>query len=177
MILPRKQTPDLTVSLVGGGSFTLSQEQNARGTLVCVYRGLHCPLCATYLKELERLTPDYAERGIGTVALSTDPQDRAEAMADKIGRNSLRLGYGLSIEEARDWGLYVSTSRGKSSLGIEEPALFAEPGIFLVQPNRALYYVSIQSMPFVRPSFKDLLTAVDGAMAANYPARGEVAPA
>ena len=41
------------------------------------------------------------------------------------------VGYGVSIEKARQWGLYVSTSRGMTSAGIEEPALFAEPGIVL----------------------------------------------
>lgn len=173
MLMPRKKTPDLSIPLVTGEQFKLSEEQNARGTVVCFYRGLHCPICANYLKELERLTPEFKERGIGTIAVSTDVQERAQAMADKVGMSELRLGYGLSIEEAQDWGLYISTSRGKSSLDIMEPDLFSEPGVFLVQPDRALYYGSVQTMPFVRPHFKELLAAVDGAMAANYPARGE----
>ena len=173
MLMPRKKTPDLTLPMVTGGQFKLSEESNERGTLVCFYRGLHCPICATYLKELEKLTPEFAERGIGTFAASTDVEERAQAMAEKTDLKALRLGYGLSIAEATDWGLYISTSRGKSSLGIEEPDLFSEPGVFLVQPNQALYYMSVQTMPFVRPNFKELLTAVDGAMAANYPARGE----
>ncbi|MFY0597808.1 MAG: AhpC/TSA family protein [Cognatishimia sp.] len=176
MLMPRKKTPDLSVQLVTGDKFTLSEETNERGTVVCFYRGLHCPICANYLKELERLTPEFNERGIGTVAVSTDVEERAQAMAEKVGMSSLRLGYGVSIEEAMDWGLYISTSRGKSSLDIMEPDLFSEPGIFLVQPDRALYYGSVQTMPFVRPHFKELLAAVDGAMAANYPARGEYSP-
>ncbi len=175
MLMPRKQTPDLSLPLIGGGTFTLSQETNARGTLVCFYRGLHCPICANYLKDLENLVTDFADRGIGTVAASTDVEERGQAMADKVGMKNLRLGYGMSIDTAKDWGLYISTSRGKSSLGIVEPDLFSEPGVFLVQPNRALYYMSVQTMPFVRPNFKELLAAVDGAMAANYPARGEYA--
>ncbi|MCJ7873103.1 peroxiredoxin-like family protein [Marinovum sp. 2_MG-2023] len=174
MLMPRKKTPDLTVPLVTGETFKLSEEANERGTVICFYRGLHCPICANYLKELERLTPEFAERGIGTVAVSTDVEERAKAMAEKVGMSNLRLGYGLSIEDARSWGLYISTSRGKSSLGIVEPDLFSEPGVFLVQPDRALYYMSVQTMPFVRPHFNELLAAVDGAMAANYPARGEV---
>ena len=39
-------------------------------------------------------------------------------------------------------GLYVSTSLGMTSTGIEEPALFSEPGIFLVRPDRTLYFSS-----------------------------------
>lgn len=176
MLMPRKKTPDLSVQLFSGGRFTLSEENSNRGTVVCFYRGLHCPICANYLKELERLTPEFNDRGIGTVAVSTDVEERAQAMADKIDLSNLRLGYGLSIEEAMDWGLYISTSRGKSSLDILEPDLFSEPAVFLVQPDLSLYYGSVQTMPFVRPHFKELLAAVDGAMAANYPARGEYRP-
>ncbi len=176
MLMPRKKTPDLSIPLVTGERFQLSTENNARGTVICFYRGLHCPLCANYLKELERLTPEFNERGVGTVAVSTDVEERGKAMADKIGANALRVGYGVTIEEAQQWGLYISTSRGKSSLDIMEPDLFSEPGVFLVQPDRALYYGAVQTMPFVRPHFKELLAAVDGAMAANYPARGEYTP-
>ena len=163
--------------IVGGGRFTLSEEGSTRGTVVCFYRGLHCPICATYLKELERLTPAFAERGISTIAVSSDAEERASGMADKIGADALRIAYDLPLQQARDWGLYISTSRGKTSIGIEEPALFSEPGLFLVNPDRTLYYMSVQTMPFVRPHFAELLSAVDFAIDKNYPARGEYAGA
>ena len=51
----------------------------------------------------------------------------------------MRVGYGLPLKDARAWGLYISTSRGKTSAGIEEPALFSEPGLFLVRPDSTLY--------------------------------------
>jgi hypothetical protein len=85
----------------------------------------------------------------------------------------LRFAYDLPLGEARDWRLYVSTSRGKTSIGIEEPALFSEPGLFMVQPGRKLYYMSVQTMPFVRPHFSELLGALDFAIKNDYPARGE----
>jgi len=173
MLMPRQKTPDLNLPLIGGGRFDLASEASERGTVVCFYRGLHCPICATYLKELERLTPEFASRGVNTLAVSTDGQDRAQAMADKIGASSLRFAYDLPLAQARDWGLYISTSRGTTSIGIEEPALFAEPGLFLINPDQTLYYMSIQTMPFVRPHFRELLAAVDFAIENNYPARGE----
>ena len=37
------------------------------------------------------------------------------------------------LSKAKEWGLYISTSRGMTSIGIEEPALFSEPGVFLVR--------------------------------------------
>ncbi|MEJ6395676.1 peroxiredoxin-like family protein [Gymnodinialimonas sp. 2305UL16-5] len=173
MLMPRQIVPDLSVPLVGGGVFDLAAEANPRGTIVCFYRGLHCPLCATYLTELEKLVDDFAERGVGTIAISSDVEDRALGMKDKIAASKLRFGYDLSLEKARDWGLYISTSRGKTSIGIEEPVLFAEPGLFLINPDQTLYYMSVQTMPFVRPHFRELLGAVDFAIANDYPARGE----
>ncbi len=173
MLMPRQKTPDLTLPLLDGATFDLSSDGGEQGTVICFYRGLHCPLCATYLAELEKLTPDFAERGIKTVAVSSDGKERTEQMAEKIGANTLRMAFDLALDKAREWGLYISTSRGKTSIGIEEPALFSEPGLFLVKPDQSLYYMSVQTMPFVRPHFKELLGAVDFAIANSYPARGE----
>lgn len=173
MLTPRQKTPDLSLPLLDGGSFNLASDGGSRGTVVCFYRGLHCPLCATYLAELEKLTPDFADRGVKTVAISSDGQDRTAQMAEKIGSKTLRFAYDLPLTKAREWGLYISTSRGKTSIGIEEPALFSEPGLFLINPDQTLYYMSVQTMPFVRPHFKELLGALDFAIANNYPARGE----
>ena len=94
-------------------------------------------------------------------------------MTDKLNAPNLRVGYGLSLSDARDWGLYISTSRGQTSIGIEEPELFSEPGVFIVQPDGTLYYGAVQTMPFARPQFQDLLGAIDFAIAKDYPARGE----
>jgi peroxiredoxin len=173
VLLPRQSAPALTVPTLDQGTFDLASAAPARGTVICFYRGLHCPICATYLTELEKLSPAFAERGIETIALSTDGEERARGMADKIGATALRIGYDLSLSKAREWGLYISTSRGKTSIGIEEPALFAEPGLFLINADNTVYYLSVQSMPFVRPSFRELLGAIDFAIEKSYPARGE----
>ena len=130
-------------------------------------------ICAKYLIELEKQVDAYAERGMGVIAISSDTQERAALMADKIKADKLRLGYGLSLTKAREWSLYISTSRGKTSIGIEEPALFSEPGLFIVNPDQTLYFASVQTMPFVRPHFSELLGAIDFAISNNYPARGE----
>ena len=173
MLVPRQKAPDLSVETLDHGRFELSAEAPSRMTLICFYRGLHCPICANYLKELDRLTPAFAERGVTTVAVSSDTQERARSMADKVGAANLRIGYGLPLGEARRWGLYISVSRGKTSIGIEEPALFSEPGVFLVRPDQTIYYLSVQSMPFVRPNFNEMVQALDFIIKNDYPARGE----
>ena len=61
-----------------------------------------------------------------------------------------------------------------TSPGLAEPALFNEPGLFLIKPDGTLYCASVQTMPFTRPQLADLLTALDFIAERNYPARGEV---
>ena len=173
MLSPRKKTPDLTLPTLDNGTFDLSSEVSERGTVICFYRGLHCPICANYLSELQMRVAEFAERGVNTIAISSDGEERTRAMAEKIGADTLRFGYDLPLAKARGWGLYISTSRGKTSIGIEEPALFSEPGLFLVTPEQTLYYGSVQTMPFVRPHFSELVKAVDFAIQKDYPARGE----
>lgn len=175
MLMPRLDVPDLSLQTLDHGVFTLSQEANQRGAVICFYRGLHCPICANYLTELEKRVDDFADRGVGTIAISSDGAERTRAMVDKIGAEKLRFAYGMPLDQARDWGLYISTGRGKTSIGIEEPALFHEPGLFMVTPERALYYGSTQTMPFVRPHFSELVSALDFAIKNDYPARGEYA--
>ena len=173
MLIPRHKVPGLTLPTLDHGDFDLSAETSERGTVICFYRGLHCPICATYLTEFQKRVGDFAERGVATIAISSDGEERTRAMAEKIGADTLRFGYDLSLEKAREWGLYISTSRGKTSIGIEEPALFSEPGLFMVTPEQTLYYGSVQTMPFVRPHFSELVGALDFAIQKNYPARGE----
>lgn len=174
MLMPRQPVPSLNVPLLGEGAFDLSSETPDWGTLVVFYRGYHCPICATYLTDLNKRTAAFAERGLTTVAISSDTQERAQMMSDKIGATDLRIGYDLSLKKAREWGLYISSSRGKTSAGVEEPALFSEPGVFIVRPDGTLYYGSTQTMPFARPHFVELVSAIDFAQANDYPARGEV---
>jgi peroxiredoxin len=173
MLTPRQAAPDLKVPTLSHGIFDLATERPERMTLICFYRGLHCPICANYLKELERLTPAFQERGVATIAISSDDEQRARAMSEKVGASRLRFGHGLSLAVARQWGLYVSASRGKTSIGIEEPPLFSEPGVFLIRPDRSIYYLSVQSMPFVRPPFSEMVQALDFVIKSDYPARGE----
>jgi peroxiredoxin len=124
MLTPRQSVPSLAVDTVANGRFLLLADAPEHFTLVVFYRGLHCPICAKYLMELERLVPEFERRGVKTIAISSDNAERGAAMAEKIKASGLRVGYGLSLESARAWGLYISESRGTTSIGIEEPALF-----------------------------------------------------
>lgn len=173
MPIPRQTVPALQVPTLDHGRYTLGEVAPRHFTLVVFYRGLHCPICLRYLTAFQQALPEFDRRGVAVIAISTDDDARACGMADKLGSGALRIGYALSLETARQWGLYVSTSRGRTSNGLEEPARFIEPGLFLVRADGTLYYSVVQTMPFARPRVEDLLQAIDVVLEKNYPARGE----
>ncbi len=173
-LIPRQPVPSLDVSTVGGGSWRLADQTPDNFTMIVFYRGLHCPICSMYLGDLNRKADDFAGKGVNVVVVSSDEEARATEAKDKWGLDKLTVGYGLDLDKAREWGLYISSSKGKTSTGHEEPPLFSEPGIFFVKPDGSLYFANVQTMPFARPSFGDLLKALDFVIAKDYPARGEV---
>ena len=165
---PRSQTPLLEVATLGDAQWRLADVRARTFVMVLVYRGYHCPICKTYLADLARRLPEFRNRGTEVLAVSTDSQERARKSREEWALGDLTIGYGLAIEQARGWGLYISRAIKES-----EPAEFAEPGLFLIRPDRTLYWASIQTMPFARPSFGDVLNAIDFVVKNNYPARGE----
>jgi peroxiredoxin len=172
-LMPRQPVPPLQLPTLDHGPFDLQGDNAPHFTLLVFYRGLHCPICLKYLLELGRLQADFEQRGVKVIALSSDTEERARAMAQKLNAPGLRMAYGLPLAQVRAWGLYLSASRGTTSIGIEEPALFSEPGVFIVRSDGTLYYGAVQTMPFARPHFDELLAAIDFALAKAYPARGE----
>jgi peroxiredoxin len=173
MLKPRQPVPPLEVDTLGGQTWKLAEQEPDSFTMVVFYRGLHCPQCSRYLKGLADQLGAFEERGVGVIAISCDSRERAEETPAKWALDGLKIGYGLTIDRARDWGLYISNSRGMTSAGIEETRQFNEPGLFLVRPDGTLYWATVQSVPFARPHFDEVLSAIDFVKSKDYPARGE----
>lgn len=173
-LIPRQPVPELAVETLDSGSWRLADQRPERFTMIAFYRGLHCPICSKYLGDLERHLEKLEERGTGVIAISSDGEERARQSKRDWELNKLTIGYGLSLDKAREWGLFISAGIGTSSVGIEEPPLFSEPGLFLVRNDGTLYFSSVQTMPFARPRFADIVAALDVVIGRNYPARGEV---
>ena len=167
MAMPNLPVPELKLPTVDGGILDLAALKPPTFTMLVFSRGLHCPICKGYLGELERKLDDFAKLGVFVAAASTDTGERAERTKSEWGLDRLRIAYDLPIEKARELGLYIS-----SSIKNDEPPEFAEPGLFLIRPDRTLYCASIQTMPFARPAFSDVLRAVSFVIEKDYPARG-----
>lgn len=167
MIKPRTQTPELKINLVNGTKWDLNEQSPEIFTMIVVYRGKHCPVCKKQLSELQKQLKDFIDKGVNVLAISSDTKEKAQATYEDWNIADIPLGYGFTIEDARKWGLYISK-------GIkEEPDQFIEPGLFLIRPDGTLYSAYIQSMPFARPQWDDVLKGLEFVIKEDYPARGE----
>lgn len=166
-LTPDAQVPALKLPLVGGGTFDLSQEAPENFTMVLFYRGLHCPVCKNYLGGLVDLLDDYEAAGFSVVVASMNDKDLAEEAAKEWGLGRTRVAYGVTVEDAKNWGLWIS----KAFKDVEAD-IFTEPGLFWIKPDGKLYLADISNMPWARPDLKMLLSKVNYALENNYPARG-----
>jgi peroxiredoxin len=167
-VSPRQAAPSLSIDLVQGGRYDLAAREPRAFSMIVFYRGLHCSMCKDYLKRLKSLQGEYEKRGVDILAASMDDRPSAETSVREWQLSGLQLGYGLSEQSARQWGLFISRA-----IKDEEPERFSEPGLFLVQPNGLLYYVGLTNTAYGRPRLEEMLEAVDVFLENEHPARGD----
>ncbi len=172
--IPRIKAPILEVPTAQGGKWSLNNSDALNFTVIIIYRGLHCPICSTYLKDIENNYDSFNKLGVKLIAISTDKKDRAIKTLSEWNLNRLLIGYDLSKKMALSWGLHLSSGRKNPSLTTPEPDLFVEPGFFIVKNDGSLYMSSIQTMPFGRPPVEEIIAGISYAIKNNYPARGEI---
>ena len=166
-VRPRQPAPDLEVELLSGATFRLAEQTPDVLTMVVFFRGLHCPVCRAQLTELDSRLDELTGQGVDVIAVSGESADRTQQLHDEWDLDRIQLAFGLSEEAMRSWDLYVSK-------GVDDqPALFNEPGLFLISLDSTVFYVSILSMPVGRPKLDDLLGAIGFWTTNDYPARGE----
>ena len=166
-----ERLPEITLPKLGGGELRLGAPVGDHDwQMVVVYRGKHCPICKTYLADLERTAPDFAKAGVGIVVISSDPEDRARSFTDEIGV-SCPVGYDLTVDQMRKLGLYVSEPR--SAKETDRP--FAEPGVFVINADGQLQVVDISNAPFARPDLAGLAKGLKFIRDNDYPIRGRLA--
>lgn len=157
--------PPIGWEAVGGGRIEPAQASDWH--LLVVYRGKHCPLCKTYLDTLNGLLDDFEAAQIAVCAVSADSRDKAETEVAECGWK-FPVGYGLSVEQMRQLGLYVS--QPLSAEETDRP--FSEPGVFVLNPQGQVQIVDVSNAPFARPDLKSLLKGVRFVKDKNYPIRG-----
>ncbi|WP_017932033.1 peroxiredoxin-like family protein [Robiginitomaculum antarcticum] len=167
LLNPKSQVPEISLPLVGGGEFTLSEAQADNFHILVFYRGVHCPKCQEQLKEIDAEYNDMAVDGFNVVAISMDSEERAEKAKKEWGVKNLPIAYDLDITSAKEFGLFISDAISDS-----EPDHFSEPGIFVVRPDGTLYAQYIQTSPFGRIPTKQLHNGLKFVVENDYPERG-----
>ena len=166
---PDASFPEIIVSTLDGAKVALGQPNPERGDwqLVVVYRGKHCPICKTYLTELNGLLDDFAAINVDVIAVSADPKDKATASASDIGYIGT-IGYDLSLAQMAQLGVYISDPRSPE----ETDRPFAEPATFVVRDDGKVQIVDVSNAPFSRPALKGLLDGLTFIRKKDYPVRG-----
>lgn len=164
---PGDRLPDITLSTLDGGEVSLS---DAGWRAIVVYRGAHCPICKKYLGGIEALKAKYAEAGVEIVAVTADSAERARPFIEETGFTS-PVGFGLSIEQMKALGVYVSEPRSEK----EAPAPFPEPALFVVNGEGVLQIVDKSNAPFARPDMEMILNGISFVQGNDYPIRGTLA--
>ena len=167
ILIPDTQAPELSLALAGGGTWHLSDQTPPHFTMVIFYRGLHCPVCKNYLGILNSMIDHISELGFTVVVASMDTQERAEQAKADWGLDKVDVAYGLDLETAKKWGLYISTSIKEA-----ENDIFSEPGLMWIRADGRLYLIDITNMPWARPELETLMPKAKFAVENNYPARG-----
>jgi peroxiredoxin len=159
--------PLITLKAVNSGEITLGATGGDRWQLVVVYRGLHCPLCKKFLRELNEMREDLYGMGVDVLVVSVDPEVKAVTMKEELGLD-LAVAYDLSIQDARVLGLYISNPRSPT----ETLKPFTEPGTFLIRPDGLLQVADVSNAPFARPDLNLLKRGISIIQERDYPIRG-----
>lgn len=167
LLKPGHRAADLSLPLVSGDRFTLSERHPENFTVLIFYRGYHCPICRDQLQALDKKIGEFGEIGTEIVAISMDPKHRAEKSVEEWGIRNVPVAYDMDQDDGAKYGLYFS-----HAINDGEPALFSEPGMAILRPDRTVYAAYTQSVPFARPSLDDLKRGLEFVLENNYPARG-----
>lgn len=159
--------PALAVNTLDGHRWELAKQTPGTYTMVVFYRGVHCPVCEQYIAELDQKLNAFQTLGIGVMAISGDTKEQAKRFKAKADIQHVTIGYGLTPDDMRRWGLYLSKGHFE-----QEPTLFSEPAVFLIKPNSRLYFANIGTHPFSRISLDFLLQGLEYVISKNYPFRG-----
>lgn len=111
-VLPRQIVPDLAVPTLSGTRWSVADAKPQRFSLIVFYRGLHCPICTTYIAELNKSDPEFnvtqSEIDIGIAGYPLPADNTVAAvlgMPFRKQRQYWRDAYGKEESERRDAGM------------------------------------------------------------------------
>lgn len=156
--------PEITWPTVAGAPMTVASKSGWR--LLVVYRGKHCGLCKEYLNTLNSLLDRFRNQKIMVAAVSADTRVKAETEAREQGWR-FDVAFDLSVEDMHSLGLYISDPDPSET---DRP--FAEPGLFVINPEGGTQVISMSNAPFARPDLATVLEGLKTAQEKHSPIHG-----
>ena len=163
-LMPGNALPHLELPLVNGGVYKLGQKKGA-WVLFIIYRGTHCPRCKTYLKKLQGLTAALLEANVSVIVASSDSLEQAQQDAQER-QWTFPVAYNLTTDNIQALGLWASAHKDGS--------LYAEPGLFVINPEQTIQIIGIGNTASCRPDLDVILDGIKGIQSRALPLMGTI---
>jgi len=167
VVQPADTFPAITFNLISGGTKKLSDDLG-KWIMLIVYRGDHCPRCKQYMTRLHELQAGYAERGVEILITSMDPENVVKRTIADNNWTLPNIAHSLSAADAETLSLYLTPHEAGSKL----EGVYAEPGLFLINPEGKIQVIATSNSPSVRPDLEVVLDGIIGTQERNLPIRG-----
>lgn len=161
-LMPGTKLPEVTLTLTTGEAYTPGRLEEG-WELFIIYRGKHCPRCKTYLNKLESLKSDFEAINVSIYIATADPKEKVEDDLAEFGW-SMPVAYGMTKEQIQYLGLYMSTHA--------DGRPFAEPGLFVINPESTIQVMGIANAASCRPDLDVILDGIKGIQSRGLPIFG-----
>ena len=100
-IIPGQKAPSLNIETISGNIWSLDNHLNKSKCMIVFYRGLHCPVCSVFLKQIDSQLLEYKKSNTEVIAVSMDNKEKALKTKSDWSIKNLNIAYGLSEDDAR----------------------------------------------------------------------------
>jgi peroxiredoxin len=169
-VFPGQPVPELDLPIAGGGRLTAATFAGHDFTLLVFYRGAWSRPCRSQLTDLQARQDRFAAVRTQVVAISCDGERATRRLKEELSLPSLDIACGLDPAAARRWGLFLS----RLPIDGGDHRVVVEPGMFLVRDDGVLYASWIQSNPYSRVTFDELLMMIENTSDPHQRPRGDV---
>jgi hypothetical protein len=161
------EMPKLSLPRAGGGVVKLGDSTHCRSLLSIAASTVRLSNLSEDPGRTARAVQPSQRRGHCNIRRS---QGKSR-IRDCRGKLAPPVGYDLRPDQMRQLGLYISEPRSPQ----ETDRPFAEPGLFIINPQGRIQVVDISNAPFARPELGGVLKGLKFIQEKQYPIRGTLA--
>jgi peroxiredoxin len=146
--------PQLNFSLIDGTDLVVPEALKKQWNVLLFYRGSWCQFCAAQLKSFQNGLEKLSAEGIGVIAASVDPLDKAEETRIATGA-TFPIAYGLDVKAtAEAIGAFYDPNPSKA------PAPHLQSTGFVLMPGGRVMVAVYSSSVIGRLVWQDVLGVV-----------------